>query len=166
MKPVDYAAYAGATVSLYGYLSLNFMNFGTVPVVGSLDATFGLLYLRTLNLVFPYRNWDFGLIAGVYLGVFLACFMVLNRRLRPVENLHVVLALTSAVVLLTEIGICVSQPWFLNVYVISAQAGTSLSWFTNFDLMVASASCLILASLPASIVSRMKQQPFTQIAAR
>lgn len=166
MKAIDVAAYTGATLSLYGYLSLNFMNFGSVPVVGSLDATFGLLYLRTLNLLFPYQNWDFGLVAGVYLGAFLACFVVLNRRLRLTENLHAVFALTSAVVLLTEIGICLSQPWFLNVYVISAQAGTSLSWFTNFDLIVAAASCLIIAWMPASILSRVKQEALPHIIAR
>ena len=57
---LDLMGYAGAAASLYGYMSLNFMNFGKVPVVGSLDATFGWNYLHTFNLLVPYESCNHG----------------------------------------------------------------------------------------------------------
>ena len=149
MKRADYAAYVGVAISLYGFLALNFMNFGSIPFLGQFNATFGWFYLHSLNLLFPYENWNFGLFAGVYFMVFLLCFMFLNRHLRFVENFRSTVAVCSAVVLLTEFGIYLSQPWFLNVYVISAQAETALSWFTNLDFMAVALSSLLLASVPA-----------------
>ena len=155
MKKVDLAAYFGITASLYGYLSLNFMNFGSVPVIGNLDAAFGWIYLHTFNLFVSYQSWDFGLFAGTFLGVFLTCFMVLNRNLRRLEFLRTTIALTSAIVLLTEVGIYLSQPWFLNVYVVSAQAGTALNWFTNLDLIIVASVCFVLTSVPVKRLERI-----------
>ena len=155
MRRLDLIGYVGATISLYGYLSLNFMNFGSLPVIGSLDATFGWIYLHSFNLLVSYEAWNYGLFAGIFLGAFLICFMVLNRHLKPLENLRNTVALTSAIVLLTEIGIYLSQPWFLNVYVISAQAGTTFSWFTNLDLMVVASMCLALTSVPVKHRARL-----------
>lgn len=159
MRRIDLVGYVGATISLYGYLSLNFMNFGNAPVFGALDATFGWIYLHTFNLLVPYENWNFGLIAGIYFICFLSCFMVLNRNIRPAQNIRTTIALTSAIVLLTEVGIYLSQPYFLNVYVISAQAGTVLSGFTNLDLMLVSAFCLVLTSTPAGRLTKLVGQP-------
>jgi len=155
LKKVDLAAYIGITVSLYGYLSLNFMNFGSVSVIGNLDATFGWIYLHTFNMLVPYQSWDFGLFAGTFLGVFLFCFMVLNRNLKPLGFLRVTVGMTSAIVLFTEIGICLSQPWFLNVYVISAQAGTAMNWFTNLDLTIVASFCFALTSVPVKHLERI-----------
>ena len=152
MKPADSAAYVGSVISLFGYLSLNFMNFGSVPVFGAFDQTFGWIYLHSFNLLLPYESWDYGLIAGVYFATFLVCFMTLNRHQGLLHNVWNTIALTSAIVLLTELGIYLSQPWFLNVYVITAQAGTSLAWFSNLDLMVVASVVLLMTSVPKSLV--------------
>jgi len=153
---VDLAAYFGLTASLYGYLSLNFMNLGSVPVVGRLDASFGWIYLHTLNLLFPYEAWDYGLIAGIYLCVLLVCFVFLNRHLRFINNLRSTISLCSGLMMFTGVGVYLSQPWFLNVYVISAQAGTLLSWFTNLDLMVVALVLLVLSSIPERALVRLR----------
>jgi hypothetical protein len=159
MKLVDLAAYSGATVSLFGYLSLAFMNFGYFPPLSWVDQMFGVAYLHSLNPLFPYSGWDFGLIACIYLSLFLLCFAFLNRGLGFFKSLRSTVALGSCFMLLTEVGIYATQPIFLNVHVIQAQAGSFLSGFTNLDLMTVSSLLLTITSIPfRSVASRIEKQ--------
>ena len=145
------------TLGLFGYLSLVFMNFGYFPGLSWVDQAFGFAYLHSLNLLVGYSNWGFGLSACVYLSILLLSFLFLNRRRGLKLNLRDTLGLGSGSMLLTEVGITLTQPQFLNIHVINAQQGTILASFSNLDLIAASSTGLICAVAVSILMGKSKR---------
>lgn len=126
--------------SLFGFVG-NVMldyNWGTNPITNS----FALIYSMTLRQLFPFPIGYYGAGAGIYLGLFLLSFLMLNRGTPLRRNLLETVRMASVVVILFELGLYYFVPYFMDVWVIAAFIGTPLQGFTNWDLLAFSIGTL------------------------
>jgi hypothetical protein len=150
---VDVASIVLMAFSLFGFLG-NVMldyNWGTNPITNS----FAIIYSSTLRQIIPFPLGYYGVGAGIYLGLFLSSFLLLNRREPLRVNVLETIGLASAVIVLFELGLYYFVPYFMNVWVIDAVKDTPLRYFTNTDLLALSAAAFILSQL---MVRKVKTQ--------
>ena len=148
---VDAASIVLMAFSLFGFMG-NVMldyNWGTNPITNS----FAIIYSDTLRRIIPFPTGYYGVGAGVYFGLFLLSFLILNRREPLAENALETLRLASAVVILFELGLYYFVPYFMDVWVIDAFRNSPLRYFTNWDLL---ALALVLFALSYVLLRHMR----------
>jgi hypothetical protein len=138
---LDAGSVALMVFSLYGFLG-NVMldyNWGTNPITNS----FAIIYSSTLREVIPFPYGYYGIGAGIYFGLFLFSFSILNHGKPRRVSLLETISLASAIVVLFELGLWYFVPDFMNVWVIDAVRDTPLRYFTNVDLLALSVAVFI-----------------------
>lgn len=131
--------------SLFGFLG-NVMldyNWGTNPITNSI----AMLYAATLRQIIPLPLGYYGVGAGIYLGLFLLSFLLLNRREPLRVNVLETIRLTSATVILFELGLYYFVPYFMDKWVVEAFRNTPLQSFTNIDLLALAIGVLVSTQL-------------------
>jgi hypothetical protein len=102
-----------------------------------------LLYYATIDRIIPPIGSAFGLNVGLYLTLALVSFAFLNRKSSLVPDMIQTLKIGTLLVVAFETALYFMDPEWRNVFVVTAQAGTSLQWFTNDDLLICALVVLI-----------------------
>ncbi len=142
---LDVLGIALMTFSLFGFLG-NVMldyNWGTNFITNS----FAVAYSVTLRQIIPFPNGYYGVGAGIYFGLFLFSFLVLNRKEPWKANVLETIRLASAIIALFEIGLYYFVPYFMDKWIIDAFRDTPLQSFTNNDLLAVSVGLLVVSQL-------------------
>ena len=140
-------ALSGFLISAFSLLALMSPD---VFVDSPLPFTLYLTYYYTLRSLVPVIGGAYGVDAGIYFALLLISFGILRRKQGTRESLLQTAWLGALVVLVFEVSLYLVAPQWRDVFVIYAQIGTPLQWFTNDDLLVASALSLGLAQLMLS----------------
>jgi hypothetical protein len=134
--------YALLCISALGFWALAISVYSQ-PVV---TPFFEQIYWHTLKIVFPFIGGAgiYGINAIFYFFEMLFATMILKRGSGDRKAMSFAVKFGLASIFVFEAGLGVFQPRFENWSVITAQQGTALAWFTNFDLLIVSGVALAL----------------------
>lgn len=134
-------------VSMAGFVLLAFFTdaFGSLGTYWNNMAFFALdtEASRAYSLIFGFVGLPYGKAAGLWFSLSLVSFFILDRGLVRTALLG------SLIAFLFETTLITLYPLYANLYVVTAQLGTSLVWFSNEDLLLSS-GLLALALLALS----------------
>lgn len=149
------ASTVALSVSLFGFLG-NVMidyNWGSNPITSSI----AVAYWWTLRWMIPFPLNYWGLGAFLYFLVFLISFAALNRAEPLFSNLLQTIRLGSLLLVLFEVGVYYFVPDFMGKWVVNAVRGTTLAFFTNWDLLACSIAAMGLSQAMLSRWSKFAQ---------
>jgi len=137
---LDALALTALSVASFGFFSLAIVN---VFSDSSVSRVVFSAYYQTLGNLFPSIDGAYGLNASIFLAMMLVSFAILFRSKSPKLIAFNMLRLSSCVILLFEMGLHLAAPEWRDVFVIAAQVGTPLQWFTNDELLFVAAMTLV-----------------------
>jgi hypothetical protein len=133
-------------VSTFSVLALT-----TVDIFGdsNLAHLVYLAYYSTVNKIVPPIGSAFGVNEGLYMIQGLGCFAYLNRRAGLISDAIETFRIGTLFVVAFEAALHLVDPEWRNMFVVTAQIGTPLQWFTNDDLL----ACAIAAFVTFQVAS-------------
>jgi len=136
----------GVALSVFCFSSFGFLALALVNVFDHSGIAYSvyLVYSHTLGSLIPPLGGAFGLNAGLFLTLILASFAIMRRHTPSSNLLPKVVGLGAGVIFFFELCLHLAAPQWRNVYVVAAQVGTPLQWFTNDELLAVSAMVLVV----------------------
>jgi len=94
----------------------------------------------------------------MYFGLFLASFLILNRKEPLKKNLIQMAGLGSGILVLFEVGLWYFVPYFMDKWAIDAVRDTPSRYLTNSDLLLTGAPIFVVSQL---LLAKLRSRPIS-----